>query len=336
MNVLVIGVTGLLGSEAAGQLIQKGHKVRGLALPPIPNGLNLPTEIEIIFGNYITASDEFLDSLFLDMDAFIFAAGIDERIDIAPPAYNTFNKYNVDPLRRMFSFAKKHGLKHSVVLGSYFTYFDHSRPKLELSKHHPYIASRALQKQMALAEASQDFSVAVLELPYIFGTQPGRKPVWVFLVKMLKKMKGATFFPRGGTAIVTVRQVGQAIVGALEKTTGGRVYPLGYYNLTWHQLFKLFNKYMGSPKKPIITVPNFTFKIAAKIIKRRKVKAGFEGGLDLPEFVKMQCSNQFIDRELAALYLGVSEDNLEQAIGASVKQSLAVLIEASDFVEMKT
>ena len=123
-----------------------------------------------------------------------FAAGIDERIDIAPPAYKTFNKYNVDPLRRMFSFAKKHGLKHSVVLGSYFTYFDHSRPKLELSKHHPYIASRALQKQMALAEASQDFSVAVLELPYIFGTQPGRKPVWVFLVKMLKEDERCDIF----------------------------------------------------------------------------------------------------------------------------------------------
>lgn len=59
----------------------------------------------------------------------------------------------------------------------------------------------------ALSFADDDFSVGVLELPYIFGTQPGRKPVWVFLVEQVRQMKGATLYPRGGTTMVTVRQV---------------------------------------------------------------------------------------------------------------------------------
>jgi len=335
MNILIIGVTGLLGSEAAEQLRLKGHKIRGLALPPLPKGLNLSPEIEVFFGNYITGDDELFNKIFTDIDAFIFAAGIDERIEVPAPALEVFNKYNVDPLKRLFHFAKAHGVKHSVILGSYFTHFVKTRPELHLTKHHPYIQSRQLQKELALSQASDNFSVALLELPYIFGTQPGRKPVWVFLVKMLKKMKGATFFPRGGTAIVTVRQVGQAICGALTQTSGGVAYPLGYYNLTWKELFTLFHKYMGVPKKPIITIPNWLFKIAANNIKKKQKKDGFEGGLDLPEFTKMQCSKQFIDANLAAISLGVKEDNLEQAIAASVQQSVNAMNKSNDYIEMK-
>ena len=37
-----------------------------------------------------------------------------------------------------------------------------------------------------------NFNVAVLELTYIFGTQPGRKPVWIFLVESIRKMPGVT------------------------------------------------------------------------------------------------------------------------------------------------
>lgn len=335
MNVVIIGVTGLLGSEAANQLVARGHKVWGLALPSLPEGLVLSHEVKIVYGNYITDDDVYLNQLFIDMDAFIFASGIDARIEIPAPAFEIFNKYNVDPLKRIFKFAKANGVKHSVVLGSYFTHFALTRPELELTKYHPYIRSRELQKKMALNEANDEFSVAVLELPYIFGSQQGRKPVWSFLVKMLQNMKGVTFFPKGGTTMVTVHQVGQAICGALEITKGGKAYPIGYYNLTWRELFKIFHKYMGVPKKPIISIPNFLFKIAAKKITKQQVKRGIEGGLNLPEFVKMQCSNQFIDPFIAAIPLGVTEDDIERAIGDSVTQSILALKGDSREVEMK-
>ena len=335
MNVVIIGVTGLLGSEAANQLVARGHKVWGLALPSLPEGLVLLPEVKIVYGNYITGDDVFLNQLFINMDAFIFASGIDERIEIPVPAFETFNKYNVDPLKRIFNFAKANGVKHSIILGSYFTHFVLTRPELELTKHHPYIRSRELQKKMALSEANDEFSVAVLELPYIFGSQQGRKPVWAFLVKMLINMKVATFFPKGGTTMVTVHQVGQVSCGALEITKDGKIYQIGYYNLTWRELFKVFHKYMGVPNKLIITIPKFMFKIAAKKIMKEQGKRGIEGGLNLPEFVKMQCSNQFIDPNIAAIGLGVTADDIDRAIGDSVTQSLVVLKGNSRNVEMK-
>ena len=42
MKVFMIGGTGLLGSEAAKELIARGHEVTSIALPPLPQGAVLP------------------------------------------------------------------------------------------------------------------------------------------------------------------------------------------------------------------------------------------------------------------------------------------------------
>ena len=112
------------------------------------------------------------------------------------------------------------------------------------------------QEETAMSFAGNGFDVAVLELPYIFGTQPGRKPVWVFLVENIRSMKKTTMWPKGGSTMVTVKQVGQAIAGALERNKGGKCYPIGYYNMEWKQMLKICHKYLGCPNKPIKTIPN--------------------------------------------------------------------------------
>ena len=58
MKVFMIGGTGLLGSEAARILIERGHEVVSIALPPLPEGAHLPPEMKIEFGNYLEMTDE--------------------------------------------------------------------------------------------------------------------------------------------------------------------------------------------------------------------------------------------------------------------------------------
>ena len=60
MKVFMIGGTGLLGSEAARVLIERGHEVTSVALPPLPEGAVLPKEMKIEFGNYLEMSDDAL------------------------------------------------------------------------------------------------------------------------------------------------------------------------------------------------------------------------------------------------------------------------------------
>lgn len=331
----MIGGTGLLGSEAAKQLIEQGHEVTSIALPPLPEGAALPKEMQLTFGNYLEMSDDELKEAMKGCEGFVFAAGVDERVEGPAPIYDLYKKYNIDPVDRLLRIAKECGVKHSVILGSYFSYAAKKWPEKELTKYHPYIRSRIDQENIAMSYACDDFSVAVLELPYIFGTQPGRKPVWVFLVEMVLGSKGPTMYPPGGTAMVTVRQVGQAIVGALFRTKGGRCWPIGYYNMTWKEMLKIVHKYLCVPEKKIITIPKWMYALGSKSVVKEQEAKGIQGGLDLVKFADVMCSNLFIFKNEGASELGVTEDDIDSAIGDSVLLSRDIVVNKKEVIAMK-
>jgi nucleoside-diphosphate-sugar epimerase len=335
MKIFMIGGTGLLGSEAAKELIKKGHEVTSVALPPLPTGAILPPEMKIKYGNYLEMTDEEIKQYFEGCEGFVFAAGVDERVEGPAPIYELYKKYNIDPIKRLLKLAKESGVKHVVICGSYFSYFAKTRPELELTKWHPYIRSRIDQENAAMEFADDTFDVAVLELPYIFGTQPGRKPVWVFLVEQIMSMKKVTMYPKGGSTMVTVHQVGEAISGAIEMNRGGNCYPIGYYNMTWKELLAIVHKYMGCPNRRIITIPNWMFTIVGKNLMKEQKKNNIEGGLHLVKFTDLQCANLFIDKALGCDKLGVKQDDIDAAIGDSIRLCMDVVNNKADVLGMK-
>ena len=185
--------------------------------------------------------------------------------------------------------------------------------------------SRRDQEEAALSYADNSFDVAVLELPYIFGTQPGRKPVWLFLVEMIRGMKGVTLYPKGGTTMVTVRQVGQAVAGAIERNRGGKSYPIGYYNMTWKELLKIIHRYMGTPNKKILTIPNWMYTLGVRRIAKDLKARGIESGLDMIRYTDMQSAELFIDKSLGSEPLGVQPDDMDAAIGDSVRLCVDIM-----------
>ena len=107
MKVFIVGGTGLIGSEAARELIERGHEVTSIALPPLPKGAVLPPEMKIELGNYMEMSDDELRKHLKGMDALVFAAGVDERVEGPAPIYDFFKKYNIDALERLIKIAKE-------------------------------------------------------------------------------------------------------------------------------------------------------------------------------------------------------------------------------------
>ena len=87
---------------------------------------------------------------------------------------------------------------------------------MKLGEKHPYIRSRLAQIDAALEEAGDDLSVSFLLLPYIFGTLPGKMPLWKPLIDYLDSWSPWVFYPSGGTAMVSVEEVATAAVAALE------------------------------------------------------------------------------------------------------------------------
>ncbi|MBR3781331.1 MAG: NAD-dependent epimerase/dehydratase family protein [Clostridia bacterium] len=337
MKVFMIGGTGLLGCEAARIFIERGHEVKSVALPPLPEGAPIPKEMELEFCNIYEKSDDEIKAIMSGCDCFVFAAGIDERVEFPAPVYDAYYKYNIAPLKRILPLCKEIGMKNAVILGSYFSYAAKQWPEMELTKKHPYIRSRIDQEEVAFSFADENFDVAVLELPYIFGTQPGRKPVWVILIEQIKMMDKLplTMYPGGGTAMLTVRQVGEVIVGAAEKSKGAKAWPISMYNQTWKEFLKIVYaaRGMGENRK-ILSIPPWMMRMGLGGVKKEYAEKGIESGIDVDGLADIMARNLFIDKKYS-VELGATEDDIKAAITDSIKVSQAVYDGTAKLLEMK-
>lgn len=336
MRVFIIGGTGLLGSAAAAEFIAKGHQVVTVTLPPIPEGAPIPEEMEINFGNFLEMSDEQIRGYMKDCDAFVFAAGVDERVEFPAPVYDAYKKYNIEPTNRFLRIAKECGVKRCVVLGSYFAWLAKKHPEMELCTKHPYIKSRVDQEETAFSYADEKMGVAVLELPYIFGTQPGRRPVWTILVEQLAMMEKlpCTFYPAGGTAMLTVRQVAQSIVGAAEQVKGARAYGISCYNMTWRKFLKVVYRAMGVQERKVVDVPKWTFRLFGLKMRKEYADKNVQGGIDPVGLADIMGMNLFIPVD-DCKELGCTEDDIESAIFDSIKLSVDAYKGKAKLLDMK-
>ena len=337
MKVFMIGGTGLLGCEAARIFIERGHQVKSVALPPLPEGAPIPEEMEIELCNLYEKSDEEIKEMMTGCDCFVFAAGVDERVEAPAPVYDLYYKCNIAPLKRLLPICKEVGMKNAVILGSYFAYLAKERPDMKLTEKHPYIRSRIDQEEVAFSFADENFDVAVLELPYIFGTQPGRKPVWVILIEQIKRMDKLPFtmYPGGGTAMLTVRQVGEVIVGAAEKSKGAKAWPISMYNQTWKEFLKIVYaaRGMGENRK-IVSVAPWMMRMGLGGVKKEYAEKGIESGIDVDGLADIMGLNLFIDRKYSE-ELGATEDDIRAAIFDSIKVSQASYDGKVKLLEMK-
>ncbi len=334
MKVFILGGTGLLGEACAKMLIENGHIVGSIALTP-PKPENKIEKMHLTIGNLYNYSDNEIKNLMRGYDSFIFAAGVDERVEFPAPVYESYYKYNIEPLKRIIPLLKDVGLEQIVVMGSYFTHFEEKWPKLKLYEHHPYIRSRVDQKNLALSFADENFKVSVLELPYIFGVQKGRMPVWEIYVKLLSKMKKIIYFPKGGTTMVTVKQVAQTVYGALTKAKVSKAYPVGWYNKTWKEFLTIANKAMENPNKKIVSVPTFTVNIAGKFLNKSYAKKGIEPGLNPAKFGKLQSAFTYITPQIIRDELGVTSDDINTEITKSFAYANQIYNEKLQVTEMK-
>lgn len=180
-KIFILGGTGFLGYYTTKELLSRGYQVKTVALPPMPAEDLLPAEVECTLGNMNEMSDEAIIELLTDCEGFIYSTGADERVLPEAPAIKFFYETNVLPTQRLSRLAAKAGVKNFVVFGSYFAEFAERLPEMNL-RSQAYPNTRLLQEQLAFGEGEGIMKVCSLRLPYIFGTMPGREPLWTMFV----------------------------------------------------------------------------------------------------------------------------------------------------------
>ena len=134
--------------------------------------------------------------------------------------------------------------------------------------------------------------------------------------------------------MVTVRQVGEVIVGAAERNKGGNAYPVGYYNLTWDEFLRIVHRAMGQPNRKIIHIAKWMFKMYGVHMMNEYKKRNVESGINAVDLAEIMCMNTFIDKKWC-VSLGVQEDDIESAIFDSVKLSVDAFTGKQKLLEMK-
>lgn len=318
-KILVLGGTGFLGYYTTEELLKKGYEVKSVALPPMPaDDLFSSNKVESILADINDLTDKEVLELLDDVDGVMYAIGADERVIPEAPAYSFFYEANVLPTQRLARLAVEAGVESFVIYGSYFAEFAERIQDVDL-RSEPYPSTRLLQEQIGFAEGEGKMRVSSLRLPYIFGNMPGRLPLWKMFAD---RMKDQSVFPvlKGGTAAVTVEQVAQAAVGALEKGEHRGTYALGGMNLTHKDFMDRIAKAIGQEKTTEIPVLPLEAVIENyREIDKQTASAGKEHGMHMEMIAEMNNRDLFIDPTEVMEQLGYEEDDVDAAIDKTLE-----------------
>lgn len=320
-NVFILGGTGLLGYHTVRELLDRGYTVSTMSLPPMPAEDLLPKEVECSLGNINEMSDEDILNLLKGKDAFIYAAGADERMLPQAPATRFFYKENVIPTQRLARLAREAGVKKFVLYGSYFSHFAEKWTDLKLATEQAYPRTRLLQEEIAILEGEGEMDVMSLRLPYIFGTMPGRKPLWEMF---LPQIQGKDFVPvlAGGTAMVTVKQVAEATVGAIEHGKHGGKYAISDTNMKHEEFFRIIADVLGQKDTVIQVLPLEQMRPAYVKVDEQVAAEGKEHGIHIALTADIQNRDAYIDPEDTMPILKYNKDDVRESIKETIRECI--------------
>ena len=302
-KVFIAGGTGFLGYYAALEFLKQGVEVSTISLPDVDLGGWFPKEIEVKHGNIFEMEKPAFLEMLKGFDALVYSIGPDDRVH-APkgePAYEFFHKRLVDKVIPLFEAAREAGVKRAVLLNSYFAYFDREFPEKELAKNHPYIKVRVEQADALIkaggGQANGGMDVISLELPYIFGSIPERTPLWkeVFLDRFASMP--AVYFPKGGTVMIHVTGVAEAVVAAAFYGQHGDRLPIGQENHKYEYMINEMMKAAGA-KKRYVGVPCWLATMGGYFVAWGLERKGQSSGLNYRRLMKdIQSKDFYIPEE---------------------------------------
>lgn len=328
LDVLVIGGTGLLGYHTTRELVRRGYRVTSLSLPPVPadglfDDLGGEPVVELL-GDITEMSDGELANLLAGKHAVFYAAGADERVVPDAPSAHYFYNANVRPTQRVARAARRVGVERFVLYGSYTAEFGELWPELGYRTRNGYPRTRLAQEEVAYFEGDGAMAVMTLRLPYIFGQMPGRMPLWEMFVNRVAATEGAVHVQRGSTSAVTVRQVAQAAVGAMEQGEHGGRYAINDYDLSYRELNEIICAELGRDVSDVVTVPLEAVLPAMEQYDAATAAAGKEHGIHLVDAAIFQDRAAVTDPAVTQGVLGIVHEDVRAEIVATIRTIIAL------------
>ena len=289
-RIFVVGGTGFLGYHTSLELTRRGMHVTALAMPDEQVNKSLSENVEVKRANIDELSDEQLGELLSNHDALIYAAGPDDRIELAEgiKADEFFGTQLVARTERVLRIAREQSIRKAIIFGSYFSYINNQGLcgiRIGGLERHPYIAARVEQTKRAFALGSETFSVSILNIPYVFGTSPGKEPIWrhVFVDRFSQSPK--VFYGKGGTTVISAKKIAVCAAQALELAEHGSELAIGSIDMKFTPMIKQLFK-AADIDKPVAEIPTWLQSIFMKKEWKKIQIRHLDSGLDMRYLAK--------------------------------------------------
>ena len=77
------------------------------------------------------------------------------------------------------------------------------------------------------------------------------------------------------------------------------------------------------------------YALGGKKLMKEQAQKGIQGGLNMVKFTDVMCSNLFIDKSEGCDFLGVTDDDIDAAIGDSILLCKDILEKKTQVLGMK-
>jgi nucleoside-diphosphate-sugar epimerase len=325
-RTLVVGGTGYLGRYIVDSLLARGHAVSVITRSRQRAAGLFPRGVKLIEGDLAHASEKELASALRGMENLVFAAGVDERVTPEGDALGFYRRENVDRVQRVLEAAADAGIRRAALLNSIFSTLDRLRPQLKLADHHPYIASRVEQRDMALATARGHYTMTVLEIPWVFGDARGSESQWRGLVQFARTTP-RLFVPRGGTVVISAANVGEATAGALELPKRSSATPIGDRWMSWEELLGTLAECCGRDTLAVTRIPDRLLVQFNELSGIGQKLFRLKSGLDYSRMHEFLLDDKPVDLRASQRKLAYRPDDIKRALtetAGNVPESRAI------------
>lgn len=316
MQAAITGATGLLGSNLAIQLLEKGHSVRCTYRGKSPPGHLREFAIEWVRADLDDPAS--LRQALAGCDVVFHCAALISFL--RRPTPETI-KTNVDGTRNVIEAVRHAGVKRLVHCSSVVTCaistsgqpVDETLPWnfADFGVDEAYSITKRQAEELVVAEVGRGLDAVIVNPCYMLGPYDPKPSSGRMIIELIHgKVPGS---PTGMNNFVDVRDVARGMIAAWQRGRTGERYILGNENLSYRDVFRLIARVAGV-KPPLLTLPQALAKTVGWLGDAAQRITGREAMVNSVTVRYSYLSGYIYSSEKARRELGYEPGPLEPAI----------------------
>lgn len=314
MNVFLTGISGLLGTNLAIDLLEMGHNVKGLLRDPSTYKGPKHQYLELVQGSL----NDDLAPLLLGSDVIIHAAAETSQ---HLTNYADYRIVNCEATIHLLHAAIKSKVKRFIFVSTTNTLgygplndLGNEQKKMKFPISASFYAQSKQEAENYLLQHTDQTEIIIVNPGFMIGaydTKPssGR----IILMGLNRKV---IFYPCGGRSFVHVKDVSQGIINSMENGKNGERYLLVNENLTYGEFFHKLNSLSG--QRPLMIKIPKPVLIALGYGGNLLRMLGFKTGISAVN-MRIVCIENFYSNRKSIEELGVKYRPVDAAIMDAVK-----------------